>query len=778
MPAPGMRPYHIFRTWIWELLALVLAIGLISAITVLLAIYDGKPAPHWGFRLNFNALLALLSTIHRAMVVAIVSQVISQRKWEWFAGDRTRPLADLQQFDSGSRGSFGALLLIPTVLWKDVVTLIAAIILLASFLVGPFVQQASRTSECSFPALGMNASIPFAHYVPRSGGYYDIAESPTMAQGIPTPDIAAAILSSIMAPEGVENQINPSCSSGNCTFPEGDPEGPQTGNIGDNNLVSYSTVGMCNICADVVSLVTAKDLDATTNETRYALPNGFNFTYDRPQTNTKVAEIWPTEDLEWMADLFTPELRAASRWAYINATFMGRGRGAIQDNANLTAVMCSLYPCLRTYTVSITNNQLDEREIRSDILQADTRGQESNPNGIESWSSPNNPWYHYTAVRAPCRIGENVYDKETMSSLPNATNLTLYSLANTTGDDSTSYRYEYRNVSAPEQCIYRQNAQFVQAISSVFHNEIFVGDCNLLTGLKCYKHNYEKNAGMLTDLGAGAVLRTLFNNGAMHFDNVNDWFNSFTNAMTSRFRFEYGTNPFNDTIRSALLSDRGLDPSLSKDLPSGLAQGLAWQTTTCIAMHIYWLLLPVVLTFVTVLLSVWTIFANWRHRHDRPVWKESILPLIFYGHRIESTDTGAFATRSPRNEVADNIEMTHRGSYRQPNDTSDEEDRLVHEEGKLMEASEMMGISKNIPVTFRWPNSAETTSTAALQQEKLWLRRRKPQAVEADSLLGGNEESLHPASKLSTISTDTFEIDIHSEQPQHVSRPTMAYGRL
>jgi hypothetical protein len=101
----------------------------------------------------------------------------------------------------------------------------------------------------------------------------------------------------------------------------------------------------------------------------------------------------------------------------------------------------------------------------------------------------------------------------------------------------------------------------------------------------------------------------------------------------------------------------------------------------------------------------------------------------------------------------------------------------VHEEGKLMEASEMMEVSKNIPVTFRWPNSAETTSTA-LQQEKLWLRRRKPQAVEADSLLGGNEESLHPASKLSTISTDTFEIDIHSEQPQHVSRPTMAYGRL
>ncbi|KAG9187556.1 hypothetical protein G6011_05427 [Alternaria panax] len=774
-----MPPYRILRTWIWELVALILAIGLITAITVLLATYDGKQAPEWGFRLNFNALLALLSTIHRAIVVVIVSQVISQRKWEWYGG-RARPLADLQLFDSGSRGSWGALLLITKVLWRDVITLTAAIVLCASFLVGPFVQQASRTSECSFPVLGLNASVPFAHYVPRSGGYYNIAESPTMEPGIPTPDIAAAILSSIMAPEGVENQISSSCSSGNCTFPDGDPEELGSGHVGDDDLASYSTVGMCNKCVDVVSLVSAEEsTTTTTKDILYALPNGLNFTYDRSQIDSKVAEIWPTEDLDWMEGLFTPELKAASRWAYINATFMARARGSIEDDANLTAIMCSLYPCLRTYTVSVTNNQLDEREIRSDILRADTRGQTSNPNKFESWQSSNNPWYHYTAVKSPCRIDDgNIYDEKNMFSLPMATNMTLYSLTNATEDGQESYHYEYRNVTAPEQCIYRQNAQFVKAISTVFHNEIFVGDCNLYKGLQCYKHNYQANAGMLTDLGAGAVLRTLYNDGAVHFNDINRWFDSFTNAMTNRFRFEYGTNPFNDTIRSALLSEKGLSPSLSEDLPSGLAQGLAWRTTTCIDMHIHWLLLPVILTAVTVFLSVWTIIANWRHRHDRPVWKENILPLIFYGHRIESTNPDAFAARSPRKELADDIELTHRGSGRQPDDTSDEEERLVHKEGKLMEASEMMDISKNIPVTFRWPNGAETTSTAAPPHEKGWLRRRKPQAVEADSLLGENAASMHHGSGLSTISIDTFETDVRGEQLQEVSRPTMAYGRL
>jgi hypothetical protein len=520
-------------------------------------------------------------------------------------------------------------------------------------------------------------------------------------------------------------------------------------------------------------------LDTDTKDILYALPNGSNFTYSiyGIGEDNKIAQIWPTADLDWMADLFTPELKTISRWAYVNVTFMARAFTVDEHDANLTAVVCTLYPCLRTYTASITNNQLDEREIRSDIMRVDSRGRQIDFDRFDISSSLDNPWYHYTAVKSPCRIGENVYDEKNMSSVPMATNLTLYSLANKTENGTLSSQYAYRNITAPEQCIYRQNAQFVQAISTVFHDEIFTGDCVSLKGVQCYKHNYQGNSGMLTDLGAGAVLRTLYNNGSVNFDHTNRWLNSFTHAMTNRFRFEYGTNPFNDTIRNALLSERGLPAYLSRDLPLGQAQGLAWQTTTCISMHLYWLLLPFILTLVTVLLSVWTIVENWRHRHDRPVWKESILPLIFYSHKIEPTGSDVLAARSLRKELADDIELTHQNSQRQPGDGRDEEDRAVHEEGKLMEASKMMELSKNVPVTFRWPNSAETTSAAALQQEKLGLRQRKPQVTEADSLLGENEESSHPASRLGAISTDTLEADVHSEQLQQVSRPTTAYER-
>jgi membrane protein YdbS with pleckstrin-like domain len=106
----------MFYSWIWELISVALTFGLVIAIAGLLALYDKKPAPDWGVHINLNALLALLSTLLRAMLVVIVSQVVSQKKWDWYKEEHARPLSDLQQFDSGSRSSLGALFLIPTIL--------------------------------------------------------------------------------------------------------------------------------------------------------------------------------------------------------------------------------------------------------------------------------------------------------------------------------------------------------------------------------------------------------------------------------------------------------------------------------------------------------------------------------------------------------------------------------------------------------------------------------------------------------------------------------------
>jgi hypothetical protein len=341
------RSYHIFRIWTLEVLAIVLAIGLIAAIGSILAVYNGKLVPHLGVNLSLNALLALLSTILRALLVIIVAQIISQRKWDLYKSTCERPLGDLQKFDAESRGSLGALQLIPTVLLHDGVTLIAALILLTSFLVGPSVQQASQTAECSFASFNdSGATIPTAHWVPRSGGYRTVIGN---TKGLPMADIVVATLSSLTSPDGVENQITPSCATGNCTFDDLSSGKTRQEALAESQVSMHSAAAVCSVCTDVTSLVTRK-INATTRVSEQALPNGVNISTGSYLS----ARIRPDEDLSWMGDLLTQDGRIASRWAYVNATFLSGW-----ENKSIASV-CSLYPCLRTYTTFVDKGQLHE----------------------------------------------------------------------------------------------------------------------------------------------------------------------------------------------------------------------------------------------------------------------------------------------------------------------------------------------------------------------------------------------------------------------------------
>jgi hypothetical protein len=235
------------------------------------------------------------------------------------------------------------------------VTLIAAVVLVVSFLVGPFVQQASRTARCIFSTQGQNATIPYANYVPRGNAY----TAPSGVIPYALPYLRVAILSSATAPDGVENQVTPDCSTGTCTFHDADGEDPDPLNSTEPDSSTHSTVGMRNACVNVERLV-ARTMVETSNglgplATRYALPNGLNIT----QGSYVYAKIEPSSDLRWMGDLLTSELRIISRWAYANATFL-----ATSNNEKVTAAaVCTLYPCLRTYAASVKNNKLSEKLI-------------------------------------------------------------------------------------------------------------------------------------------------------------------------------------------------------------------------------------------------------------------------------------------------------------------------------------------------------------------------------------------------------------------------------
>ncbi|KAH7093485.1 hypothetical protein FB567DRAFT_515425 [Paraphoma chrysanthemicola] len=666
------RPYHTFRSWTWEILSVLLAIGLVAAISAILVSHDGKPSPVWGTQLNLNALLAFLSTMLRALLVIIASQIICQQKWEWLSKKRLRPLSDLQKFDSASRSSLGALLLMPTVMLKDATSLIAVAVLAISFLIGPFVQQASRTTPCLFPATGLAASLPYAHYVPRRGGLSlgGIGEG-AGAQGTigdAIPDTAIAILSSITAPNGTENQIRGTCSTGTCTFRYSDQGESDSRDSLDDASSTHSTVAMCDKCTDISSLVSSH-YNTTAQSKLFTLPNGFKLTYN---SNTwDLAMIAPSKDLRWLGDLLSPELQAISRWAYVNTTFFTvKYTNTTIEKKECTAAVCVLYPCLRTYTASIIDNQLREEEISSQIMElsmpqvkpgASSEVTEIKNKLLDRWGTMSTQAQyeaHYAAVKSPCQVGSQVYDKNLNTTvLSNMTGLSLYDL-------SDSQRYTYRNISAPESCIYRHDVQFVRAISWFLNEEIFNGSCSWYKSISCRKAGNDN--GTLSNLGSKALLETLIE-GERDYSNVTAWFSAFARSMTNRFRFQYGGAAF----------DASLPLWADQKLPAGEVQGVAWQPETCVSAHRGWLLLPICLTVITTLLMLWTIISNWRSRHVRPVWKDNILPLLFYRHSLNSDKPGGL----PWN----------------PDNITEMEDRT-----RMMETKELEKTGDRILITLNW----------------------------------------------------------------------------
>ncbi|KAF6810638.1 oxidoreductase [Colletotrichum sojae] len=137
------------KPWLPEVMLLVAAGALLAAVFAVLCSQNGRLQRDWRLPITLNSLANLLSTLFRAAVVAVAAGMICQAKWTWFWSDRrsARRMADLQHFDSGSRGLLGSLQLARTVALRSPSTLVAVFVIVSSFAVGPFVQQAIKTRE-------------------------------------------------------------------------------------------------------------------------------------------------------------------------------------------------------------------------------------------------------------------------------------------------------------------------------------------------------------------------------------------------------------------------------------------------------------------------------------------------------------------------------------------------------------------------------------------------------------------------------------------------------
>lgn len=85
----------IIDTWVPEILALSISVASIIAIGAILKFYDNEKSPELPYGITLNAIVSILATVSRSMLLFAVSTCIGQLKWCWYH-ERKRKIEDMQ----------------------------------------------------------------------------------------------------------------------------------------------------------------------------------------------------------------------------------------------------------------------------------------------------------------------------------------------------------------------------------------------------------------------------------------------------------------------------------------------------------------------------------------------------------------------------------------------------------------------------------------------------------------------------------------------------------
>ncbi|ROV91205.1 hypothetical protein VMCG_09358 [Cytospora schulzeri] len=608
---------HIFRHWCLEILTIFVATGLMVAIIVLLSLYNGKHMPEWPFSINLSTVIAALSTFLRAAILAAVAEIIGQVKWTWFT-ERTRPLHHLQDFDSASRSMIGSLRLLGVVLWNygwtsaGFLGMAAAVVTIASLAVGPFTQQALKTATCPRSVPNATAAIPVAYYAPGSSSYYRTGAGMYEVEV----DMKSAMIEGLTYPDGKDNDVEVTCGGSNCTWSD----------FGTG--VTHATIGLCSACLDTTAYVSGPNFGGN-----LTLPD-----YEAYINYQRGDYMWVgSSNLSWASNIFTEEFAEASSVAISNFSMLVATQSPCTPRPNsgfydcphdvssydyynglggYLAASCTLYPCMKEYHGSSIGNKYTETVVRK---------QTALPNKEDT--SDYTIYFNYTGVRSPCILEDGVtfntsnltgaiaeagtwYTPANMSQAPHVPGRTWSNIS--LEDPETGER---RNTSVPNACLYKLDAIYASAMQSFMSNTLFSGSCyydNEMAG-----HIGCSDSWWLTPLWADMNAT---------FEGIDTAIEDFTIAVTNKLRSS-GTGP---------------DDKAGGNLTKSAVLGLVYESSTCTYFDWRWVFLPVILVLLCALLLTWTLVKNYRDP-DQPVWKGSVLPLVFLGLHDPGVNT-----RGPR----------------------------------------------------------------------------------------------------------------------------------
>ncbi|KAI1741519.1 hypothetical protein F4680DRAFT_415625 [Xylaria scruposa] len=600
---------HVFISWKWEIIAVVLAMGLLGSIYGILRRYDGQRLPDWGSAININSLIAVLSTFLRALLGFVLAEIIGQAKWTYFIYNKSldgydtpaRRLIAIDRFDRATKSVMSALSLLYYII-PGVTTSIAVATMVSCLGIGSFMQQAIQTQVCQFPVSNANASLPVSRNITLS----TFSENSNNSSPFDLPSVQNALYSSL-GPR-IDGIYSIDCLTGNCTFPI-------------SGL--YHTMGVCSACAETTSLIRSTNWTLwTTNpahpnerepwpSTNYSLPNGMILVAINIENSTKITRFIagsssPEEGLEWAGNLISPDMRLLSKWAFSNITILTSDMHYRSNGlTNCIAVTCTLYPCLRSYTSSVTNGKL--RETLNGTMPAGLNVATAYPDGITGAdiqdfnldalidrSQNELDKIRYDAVPQNCHQNDTTWDNTDGSPIGEEHLLILQPAID------GSLPFIVTNMTSPRACVYGMDFTAKIQLESFISRQIFNGS---------YSINNTPPGVVALEAADGEWLTSFYKNNGTTTAEIIDQVTTFTDN-------------FSNKLRTGLISN------------SDLIRGEALATTVCASIHYKWLFFPAILVALTSGLLCWTLVQNYRHRRNELSWKSSTLPLLFYSERL------------------------------------------------------------------------------------------------------------------------------------------------
>ncbi|KAI9049748.1 hypothetical protein LZ554_005900 [Drepanopeziza brunnea f. sp. 'monogermtubi'] len=628
--------------WFWNVGGLVASVAILATIAVILRYYDGQIQPSWRFSFNLNSLVAILMTVMRTTMMEVVSDSMSQLKWNWFS--QPRKLRHLEIFDEGSRGPWGSVKLMARIRRPHPVLLGAAITIL-SLATGLFAQQAVISVPCVIQENSTHGTIPFRRHVSSFDVY-------RIGAGLWILDYStkAALIDAIANPTGNNSAVNPSCPTGNCTF-------------ASYGGATHSSIGLCTQCVDVTSTATqsfSNDTTFTSGGVNFTLPNGLAISSTIPAGtgNTYIDAKWETA-LNYSRTDASADVGSLSVLQF-TASDCTQESGSGSSSArtcppqshlpNRTATMsvlgvkCSYQVCLKNYEARIVAGRLNEN-ITSTVLAPASYLQGINLANV-----------NFTTAKIPCVINGVAYSLAEMSALKSP-NMTFVSVP-----------LDGQNVTVPEQCVYGISEIYLKALSDFLTSSMtgngIVSSASGAANPNFYSENW--------------WLAALYRRGNASFGSVRASLENLATTFTNDARAPRGN----------LLAEYAT-PQLMAAFAPATIQGVGERTVICARFHWPWLLFPAGLILATaVLLCMTTALRYYGALGIIPNWKASLLPLLYYGlledRRVEGASLRSARDGGGDTDAAAAVGANRDGGY-----------------GRVLERGELEAVADRTVVRFR-----------------------------------------------------------------------------